>query len=148
MADAMIFLAGAGAAAAGMLQEGRLSVQSPGILANQGMFLEEASNRALGDLHALEQNALDTNPAALLPIRNAVAHVVAARALAAVAARAGADGRLGPTYQVALDSALWHLHEAERQMGEVSRAYGSPSVLIPAARTEGQPAPAGQGELK
>src|SRR5205807_1353817 len=106
--------------------EQQLNVQAPNMFGSQAQFVVEAADRALGDLASLEKDALRVNPRAVGPVRDAIAQLVAARALASRVVRASEKGQLGRIHLNGLQSTLRHLQTAEQAIAQVGQMYGAP----------------------
>lgn len=123
IANAEIYIRTAVETAAVLDDVQRLSIQDVQVIGEQAEFLVIAIERALDSLAALEENAQDTNPDAILPIREAMASLVAARAQARTVLDLAEVGEMGPTYSVNLREARNHLRDAESLLRDISREY-------------------------
>ncbi len=128
VADAAIFISNGFNTAAVMNAEGQLNVQAPNILSSQAQYMVRCSERALQDMGALQQNSLETNPAALPAIRYIIGQLQAARAQAEMAAQTTSEGQLGPTYEATVQSAMSHFATALQALSSVGQAYGAPQL--------------------
>jgi hypothetical protein len=137
LSDAEIFIAAARAAAEQMSQEGRFSVQSPPVMANQSQFLVNSIGRAIQDLQAAANSAQRTNPKAAPAIRSAIAQLAAAQTQANEVLQFASSGQLGPASHTALLSAVGHLDNAAVRSQAAARAYAGAAGTATAAGAAG-----------
>lgn len=129
ISDADIFIGNAAHTAAVLAGEGRFSVQSPQIVGDQASMMVNAINRAIQDMQSLNSNAQQSNSQALGSIQNTIAHLQAALAQAKQAVQTAQSSNVGPTYQVAMQSALRHLGSAANSLAQVGSDYQNTNVI-------------------